>query len=140
MQQFIAKVSADGSTLLFSTYLTGKLGATPMDIALGPDGSIYTVGSVQAPDYPVTGGAPIGTYPAKFVDTLCSCNVSIFAYATSRFVSRVSGDGTKLLYSTFLGGSQWDFLFDHRGGQGREHGGGRDFGLARFPRAAATAR
>lgn len=109
LQQFIAKVSPDGSTLQFSTYLTGKLGATPLDIALGPDESIYTVGSVQAPDYPVTGGAPVGIFPAQFVNSLCSCQELSQAYATSGFVSRMSGDGTKLLYSTFLGGSQWDF-------------------------------
>jgi uncharacterized protein (TIGR03437 family) len=107
-QQYIAKVSPDGSTLLFSTYLSGALGAYAADIALGPDGSIYSTGIVQAPDYPVTTGALIQTYPAKFVNTLCSCIVPIIGYSSSGFLSRLSADGTQLLYSTFLGGSQSD--------------------------------
>jgi uncharacterized protein (TIGR03437 family) len=107
-QQYIAKVSPDGTTLLFATYLTGALGANPEDIALGPDGSIYTAGSVQATDYPVTGGALIGTFPAKYVDTRCNCIVPATSYAASGFVSRMSADGTKLLYSTYLGGSEAD--------------------------------
>ncbi len=107
-QQYIAKVSPDGTTLLFATYLTGALGANPKDIALGPDGSIYTAGGVQATDYPVTSGALIGSFPAKYVDTRCNCIVPATAYAASAFVSRLSTDGTKLLYSTYLGGSQAD--------------------------------
>lgn len=107
-QQYIAKVSPDGSSLLFSTYLTGALGAYPVDIALGPDGSIYTAGSVQATDYPVTSGALIGAYPAQFVDTLCSCLIPIIGYSSSGFLSRLSADGSQLLYSTYLGGSQSD--------------------------------
>ena len=107
-QQYIAKVSPDGSTLLFSTYLTGPLGAYAAAIALGPDGSVYTTGSVQAPDYPATSGALIKTYPAQYVDTLCSCIIPIVGYSFSGFLSRLSADGTHLLYSTFLGGSQAD--------------------------------
>jgi uncharacterized protein (TIGR03437 family) len=107
-QQYIAKVSADGSTLLFATYLTGSLGANPQAIALAPDGSIYTAGSGQSTDYPVTAGALIGTDPAKLVDSRCNCITSIVAYSSSGFLSRLSPDGTQLLYSTYLGGSQTD--------------------------------
>jgi uncharacterized protein (TIGR03437 family) len=107
-QQYIAKVSPDGSTLLFSTYLTGTLGAYAADIALGPDGSIYTAGSVQATNYPVTAGALIDTYPAQFLDSLCSCIIPALSYSSSGFLSRLSADGSQLLYSTFLGGSQSD--------------------------------
>jgi uncharacterized protein (TIGR03437 family) len=107
-QQYIAKVSPDGTSLLSATYLSGALGAQPYDIALGPDGSIYTVGSVQATDYPVTSGALIGTFPAKLVDTRCNCIVPIVVYPSSGFVSRLSADGSQLLYSTYLGGSQAD--------------------------------
>lgn len=107
-QQYVAKVSPDGSTLLFATYLTGQLGAFARDIALGPDGSIYTAGSVQATDYPVTSNALIPVFPAQFVDTLCSCIIPVVGYASSGFLSRLSPDGSTLLYSTFLGGSQVD--------------------------------
>ncbi len=107
-QQYIAKVSPDGTKLLFSTYLTGKLGAYPSDIALGPDGSIYTSGLVQATDYPVTSGALLGSNPAQFVNTLCSCIIPVIGYAFSGFVSRMSADGSTLIASTYLGGSQAD--------------------------------
>jgi uncharacterized protein (TIGR03437 family) len=107
-QQYIAKVSPDGTKMIFATYLTGALGAYPGDIELGPDGSIYTVGSVQATDYPVTAGALFPKFPAKFNDTLCSCIVPSTSYAVSGFLSRLSADGSQLLYSTYLGGSQAD--------------------------------
>lgn len=107
-QQYIAKVSPDGASLLFSTYLTGKLGAYASDIALGADESIYTTGLVQATDYPVTSGALLGSNPAQFVNTLCSCIIPITGYAFSGFVSRMSADGSTLLASTYLGGSQAD--------------------------------
>jgi uncharacterized protein (TIGR03437 family) len=107
-QQYVAKVSPDGTKMLFATYLSGALGALAQDIALGPDGSIYTVGSVQATDYPVTSGALIAADPSKFVDTLCNCLVPIVNYTASGFLSRLSTDGSQLLYSTYLGGSQAD--------------------------------
>lgn len=107
-QQYIAKVSPDGTKMIFSTYLTGALGARAQDIALGSDGSIYTAGTVQATDYPVTSGALIGTMPAKFVNTACNCIVPVIGYASSGFLSRLSPDGSQLFYSTYLGGSQAD--------------------------------
>jgi uncharacterized protein (TIGR03437 family) len=105
-EQYIAKVSADGTKILFATYLTGTLGAAPADIAVGPDGSVYTTGSVQSIDYPVTAGAVVRANPAQFVNTLNEFRVE--EYPTSGFVSRLSSDGAMLLYSTYLGGSQRD--------------------------------
>ncbi len=107
-QQYVAKVAPDGASLLFSTYLTGHLGSLGVDIALAPDGTIYTVGSAQATDYPVSPGAIIPANPAKFVNTLCSCIIPIIGFASTGFVSRLSADGSQLLYSTYLGGSQFD--------------------------------
>jgi uncharacterized protein (TIGR03437 family) len=105
--QWVAKVSADGTRILFGTYLTGLLGAYPYDIALGADGSVYTVGTVQATDYPVTPGAIVQTNPAKFVNALDVNRRKDYPY--SGFLSRLSPDGSSLLYSTYLGGSQWDY-------------------------------
>jgi hypothetical protein len=79
---FAAKVSADGSRLLYSTLVaTGLTGG----MALTPDGQVILVGS-PGYNYPVTSNA----YSS--------------AVATS-FLARLSADGSQLLYSSFFGGT-----------------------------------
>jgi hypothetical protein len=43
--------------LRFSSYLGGSDDEAPEDVALGPDGSIYLVGSTESTNYPVLAGA-----------------------------------------------------------------------------------
>ncbi|HKW96814.1 MAG TPA: SBBP repeat-containing protein [Bryobacteraceae bacterium] len=102
---FITKLSPSGS-LLYSTYLgdnhaicyggsrcESASGITQgFAIAVGNDGAITVAGSTSADKFPVTAGA---------FQTDCKCT-----YQTSTgFVTRFSSDGTRLEWSTFLGGS-----------------------------------
>ena len=52
-----AILSADGSELLYATYLGGRGGDLIRSIALGPKGEVYLVGSTSSPDFPVTPNA-----------------------------------------------------------------------------------
>lgn len=49
--------SADGSKLLYATYLGDSGEELVRGLALGPDGEVYLVGRTDSPDFPVTAGA-----------------------------------------------------------------------------------
>jgi Beta-propeller repeat len=53
---FVAKISADGSTLLYSTYLGGKNQDVGNGIAVDTFGDAYVTGTTLSPDFPVTPG------------------------------------------------------------------------------------
>ncbi len=94
---FVSKLAPDGSALAFSTYL-GDSGADGADaIAFSQaTGDAYVTGSTGSAAYPTTAGALQTTRPAGADNT------------RDAFVSRVEGDGSALVYSTFLGGGALD--------------------------------
>src|SRR3979411_2765225 len=54
---FVAKLSADGSKLIYFTVLHGSFADDAAAIAVAPDGSAYVTGSTISRDFPVTAGA-----------------------------------------------------------------------------------
>src|SRR3990172_7101754 len=80
-------------TLEYATYLGGT-GAYPVyDLALSIDGSATVTGVTNALDFPVTGDAVQPDYAGGSWDA---------------FVTRLSPDGSTLIFSTYLGGSSVD--------------------------------
>jgi hypothetical protein len=89
---FVAKLAPDGSALLYSTYLGGAEGAEgARDITVDSLGAVYVVGFTGSSDFPVVN-------PAQ----------AAFAGLYDAFVSKISPDGTALVYSTYVGGFQGD--------------------------------
>ncbi len=84
---FVTKLSADGSELLYSTYLGGSGGARGYAIAVDGGGYAYVTG-ITFGIFPTTSGA--------FQASSSSENV---------FVTKLSIDGSTLAYSTCLGGN-----------------------------------
>ena len=91
---FVSKFSPDGSALLYSTYL----GGTDTDVGIGlvvdNSGNVFVTGISASANFPTTDGA--------FQRTLKAIN-------GNAFVAKLNSDGSQLLYSTFLGGTQQDF-------------------------------
>jgi len=87
---FVAKLSADGSALLYSTYLGGSspLGDQGYGIAVDSSGNAYVTGSTSSADFPTA--SPIQ-------GTLHGC--------CDAFVAMFNPAGSALVYSTYLGGS-----------------------------------
>ena len=54
---FVLKLQADGSDLVFGTYLGGNDDDFFFDLALDHNGNIYVTGSCSGAQYPVTGGS-----------------------------------------------------------------------------------
>jgi hypothetical protein len=90
---FIAKFDAAG-TLIFLTYLGGSSADHIYSIAVDEQCSIYTTGSTHSQDFPTTENAYDRALKGDSRDT---------------FVSKLSSDGSTLLYSTFLSGTDWDY-------------------------------
>ena len=89
MDTFVAELSADGTKLLYGTYLGGsgvEIGSTS---ELDANGDIWLANSTNSTNYPVTSNAlqaqNAGGYDVALIE--------------------LSPDGTKILYSTYLGGS-----------------------------------
>ena len=89
---FVTKLSADGSSLAYSTYLGGSSFDEAGAIAVDANGAAYVTGHTQSSDFPTTSGA---------FDTALSGN-------SEAFVTKLSADGSSLAYSTGLGGSTID--------------------------------
>lgn len=99
---FVAKLSADGSTLLYSTYLGGAADDVANGIAVDTFGDAYVVGTTHSPDFPVTGGA---FDPDCADDGGCGgkkCN-NLGLVVSNAFVSKLNPEGSGLIYSSFLG-------------------------------------
>lgn len=88
---FVSRFDASGSVLEYSTYLGSQALEEVADVAVAPNGESLVAGDANGSDYPTTPGA---------VDTVWS-----FGEA---FVTRVSEDGSALVFSTFLGGQSVD--------------------------------
>ncbi|MEW6002341.1 MAG: SBBP repeat-containing protein, partial [Nitrospirota bacterium] len=92
---FISEIDSDLTSLLASTFLGGSNSEFAGPIAIGPSGDVYVVGSTFSLDFPIIPGA---------------YSVEYSGY-TDVFVSKLSGDLTTLLASTFLGGNKEDYAY-----------------------------
>src|SRR5688572_8189874 len=86
---FVAKLNANGSALVYSTYLGGSGFDQIVALALGDRGDAYVTGRTGASNFPVTSGAFQGA-PGGGIDA---------------FVTRLHPSGSRLIFSTYLGGS-----------------------------------
>jgi hypothetical protein len=86
---FVAKLSADGAALLYSTYLGGSNDDSGSAIAVDGAGNAYLGGYTASKDFPVTPGA----FQTMLKNT------------GDGFVTKLNASGSALAYSTFLSGS-----------------------------------
>ncbi len=85
---FVTKVKADGSALVYSTYL-GTGGDVSTAIAVGGDGTAYVAGQTAGSSFPTTSGA----------------FQTSSGGGTDAFVTRLNAAGSALVYSTYAGGA-----------------------------------
>ncbi len=95
---FTTELTPDGSGVVYSTYL----GTSDFDDVVACDvdanGNLYIVGATNSADFPVTDGAFQRSLAGGF----------------DGFITKLSPDGSRLLYSTYIGGSGDEFItVDH---------------------------
>lgn len=93
---WVAKLSPDGSSLLYATYLGGSEGERAYAIAVDASGAAYVLGWTKSGDLPVTPGAYDATYNG----------------GGDLFVAKLNAAGSGLEFATFLGGDAWDRAYD----------------------------
>ena len=89
---FVTKLNPTGTTLVFSTYIGGTGFETGLDIAVDPAGYVCITGATNSTDFPTTQAATQPNF-GGFIDA---------------FVTKFNPLGTQLMYSTYLGGSEFD--------------------------------
>ena len=95
---FAAKLSADGGTMRYSTYLGGSGGAVGLGevgnwIGVDATGAAIIAGITGSNNFPLTGTALQPYFGGG---------------ATDAFVAKISAAGSSLLYSTYFGGASTD--------------------------------
>lgn len=101
----VAKLSSDGSKLLWVSLIGGMNNGgrdRGYGLAVGPEDYIYVAGRTSSTDFPTTPGAYDRTHNGGH-----SRRDSPHGQ-TDGYVFKLSPDGKKLVYSTFLGGSRDD--------------------------------
>lgn len=93
---FVFKLSADGSSLLYSTFMGGNSSDLGISIILDSEGNAYVTGYTQSTNFPTTKNAYDTSYNGDRV------------YQGDCYVFKLSADGSFLLYSTFIGGKDGD--------------------------------
>jgi hypothetical protein len=90
---FVTKLNASGTSLIYSTYVGGGFG---YDLAIDTLGNTYITGCTDSSVfYPTTPGA---------FDTTGN-------YYLDGFVTKLNESGTALVYSTYLGGINYDYSY-----------------------------
>lgn len=94
---FVTKLNSSGTSLVYSTYL----GAAGRDEGEGIDvdasGETYVIGATPSVDFPTTPGTIDTTYNGGGADG---------------FITKLNATGSGLIYSTYLGGSDYDWGYD----------------------------
>jgi hypothetical protein len=97
---FVTKLNSSGAELLYSTYLGSSGADIGTGIAVDAFGSAYVTGSIQfygassSANFPTTVGAFATSWKGGYYEA---------------FVTKLEPGGAALAYSTYLGGSGWDF-------------------------------
>lgn len=104
---FVARISADGSTLDYSTYLGGEESESPGGIAVDSAGCAYVGGSTASVNFPTTAGA----FQETFVGAVLGCFTPFpptYFNCDDMFLAKLLPGGSAFEYSTFIGGTDMD--------------------------------
>ena len=88
---FVAKLDPTGSNLVYADYIGGNSQDYGFALALDGANHVFVTGSTASSDFPVVSPYQ-GAYPGSF----------------NAFLTKISSDGSSLLYSTYFGGNASD--------------------------------
>ena len=95
---FVTELNPGGSNLVYSTYLGGSAMDAGIDIAVDSSDNAYVTGYSYSMDFPTTTNA---------LQRHLACPYSVY-YNCNAFVSEIASNGAALVFSTYLGGTNFD--------------------------------
>jgi hypothetical protein len=99
---FVSKLNANGTVLLFSTYLGGHFNDGATGIAIDAARNVFVTGSAESDDFPTTPGV---VQPQMSAQPVC---MDMWEICTDGFVTKLNAAGSALVYSTYLGANLSD--------------------------------
>lgn len=115
---FVAKISSDGSLLLYATYLGGNGDDEASAITVDASGSAFVAGTTTSTDFPLSASA-------------------YRRMQAGGFITRLSPDGSQLMASTYIAGQPKRLALDSSGNL-YVAGGTKDASFATTPGAYQT--
>lgn len=94
---YVSKLAADGTSMIFSTYLGGSDWELAYGIGVNALFEPYVAGFCRSTDFPTTAGSVQPNSNGGLVES---------------FLVKLSSDGSTLQYGTYVGGSDRDYLYD----------------------------
>jgi hypothetical protein len=95
---FVSKVNSTGTVLVYSTYIGGNADEYGAKIVVDAVGEAYITGATRSTNYDVTVGAFQTTFGGIGLGS-----------PPDAFITKVNATGTGLVYSTYLGGTTFDY-------------------------------
>jgi len=110
---FVAHFDNTGSNLLYCTYLGGNQSDVAYAIAVDGAGDAFVTGGTLSTNFPIKNAV---TYYGKYSGAKISGEIATIAgaqqvYPWDVFVTELDPDGSGLIYSTYLGGSDVDVAY-----------------------------
>lgn len=99
----IMKFDSAGTKMLYATYLGGSAAETPQSLVVNHAGELLILGTTSSQNFPVTNGSRFGGGT-----NFTPMDGVPYVNGSDLFVARLSSDGSKLLGSTYIGGSEND--------------------------------
>ena len=102
----ISKFNTDGTSLLYATYVGGSGNETPHSIVCADNGELFIYGITSSIDFPMAGSP----FDNSFNGGPFQSENSLSFDGTDIYIARLSADGSSLLSSTYIGGTDTDGL------------------------------
>ncbi len=108
----ILKYDSAGNKLLYASYLGGSSEESPHSLVIDKDENLLVLGTTSSVNFPTTQGAFRQSFAGgvPILQEFFRETPITYKNGSDIFVAKFSSDGTKLLASTYLGGSQNDGL------------------------------
>lgn len=102
----ILKYDSTGQKLVYASYLGGSNNESPHSLVMNSQNELLVLGTTSSFNFPTTAGAIDNSFNGGFPEA----NVIPYNNGSDLFVAKISGNGSQLLSSTYLGGSGNDGL------------------------------
>ncbi|NNE56214.1 MAG: PKD domain-containing protein, partial [Flavobacteriales bacterium] len=103
----ISKYTSDGTSMVWSSYLGGSSDELPHSLVVNNSNELVVLGTSSSPDFPTT----VNAYDTEFGggSSFAPSGVGVdYANGSDIVVAKFSEDGSSLIGSTFMGGSDND--------------------------------